>query len=834
MSKISKKRYGLFIIATVLILNLFIFKSEHVKASTITSLKFGSTVSGSITDTNDEQIYSINVPKSGKVELNLKSYIQGGVYLTVENAKGGVIWGNAYWSVGDGDEDNPKDLDDDLYLDSGTYYIHIKKSGNIGKYNLKLNYTSTGNNEKEPNNGRETAQQISLNSQVNGLISETDSDDYYKFNVSKSGKVELDLKSYIQGGVYLTVENAKGDPVWGNAYWSVGDGNEDNPKDVDNDLYLDSGTYYIHVKKGSNTGKYNLKLNYTSTGNNEKEPNNGRETAQQISLNSQVNGLISETDSDDYYKFNVSKSGKVELDLKSYIQGGVYLTVENAKGDPVWGNAYWSVGDGNEDNPKYEDKELYLDSGTYYVHVKKAGSTGKYNLKVNYSSTGSNEIEPNDGKEKAQQISLNSQINGLISETDEDDYYKINVPKPEKVTLNLETYMEFGLYLTVKDLEGHDFWNSYSSIVHEDGDGLGDQPGDVYLNSGIYYIHINKNLNTGKYILNVKCPDLVPAQPVVNEVNNKSTVVSGKTIANGTVTVKIGSKTYTGKANSTGAFNVKIPVQSAGAKVYVSVKNGYGYSSSTKTVTVLDRIAPSVPIVNTITTTSTTITGKTEGNATVIAYVGSRQIGVAKADKNGNYSIKIAAQKVLTKVNVVAVDASNNRSAGRVNTVALIPGQPTVNEVNNKSIAVSGKTIGNGTVTVKIGNKTYTGKSNSAGTFSIKIPVQAAGAKVYVSVKNGYGYSSSTKTVTVLDRIAPSAPVVSKIAASSKTIAGKAEVNAAVIAYVGSKQIGVAKADKNGNYTIKIASQKLGTKINVVAVDGSNNRSAARVSIVQK
>ncbi|MFT8314000.1 MAG: Ig-like domain-containing protein [Clostridium sp.] len=327
---------------------------------------------------------------------------------------------------------------------------------------------------------------------------------------------------------------------------------------------------------------------------------------------------------------------------------------------------------------------------------------------------------------------------------------------------------------------------------------------------------------------------LIPGQPSVNEVNNKSATVSGKTIANGIVTVKIESKIYTGKANSAGVFSIKIPVQAAGTKVYINVKNSYGYTSSDRAVTVLDRIAPGVPAVNLITTSSTTITGRTEGYAAAIAYVGSKQIGGARADKNGYYTIKIPAQKVLTKVNVVAADGANNRSTARVNTVALIPGQPLVNEVNNKSTTVSGKTVGSGTVTVKIGSKIYIGKANSAGVFSIKIPVQAVGTKVYVNVKNSYGYTSSTKTITVVDRIAPAVPTVNTINTKSKTITGKTEGNATVIAYVGSKQIGTTKADRNGNYNIKIAAQKVATKISVVAVDGSNNRSAVRINTVLK
>ncbi|AJH78357.1 peptidase domain protein [Heyndrickxia coagulans DSM 1 = ATCC 7050] len=86
-------------------------------------------------------------------------------------------------------------------------------------------------------------------------------------------------------------------------------------------------------------------------------------------------------------------------------------------------------------------------------------------------------------------------------------------------------------------------------------------------------------------------------------VGNRSTYVSGKTSKSSTVYVKIGSKTYKSTSNSKGEYKVKIPKHKAGTKIYNYAKNSYG-SSSTKSVTAIDRIAPGTPSVYAVSHTS--------------------------------------------------------------------------------------------------------------------------------------------------------------------------------------------------------------------------------------
>ncbi|MGW9018381.1 Ig-like domain-containing protein [Priestia megaterium] len=77
-----------------------------------------------------------------------------------------------------------------------------------------------------------------------------------------------------------------------------------------------------------------------------------------------------------------------------------------------------------------------------------------------------------------------------------------------------------------------------------------------------------------------------PVPPKVNNISVRSTTVTGTTEANASVSVKVGPKTIgSGKANSKGAFSIKISKQKAGTKVTIIAKDNAGNESkSTKTV----------------------------------------------------------------------------------------------------------------------------------------------------------------------------------------------------------------------------------------------------------
>ncbi|MEH7584417.1 Ig-like domain-containing protein, partial [Priestia megaterium] len=91
------------------------------------------------------------------------------------------------------------------------------------------------------------------------------------------------------------------------------------------------------------------------------------------------------------------------------------------------------------------------------------------------------------------------------------------------------------------------------------------------------------------YQINDKAAPVVPAAPKVNAVSDQNTAVTGTTEANAMVYVKVGSKTLgSGKANSKGAFSIKVPKQKEGTKLSVTAQNAAKNTSKATVVTVQD------------------------------------------------------------------------------------------------------------------------------------------------------------------------------------------------------------------------------------------------------
>lgn len=163
------------------------------------------------------------------------------------------------------------------------------------------------------------------------------------------------------------------------------------------------------------------------------------------------------------------------------------------------------------------------------------------------------------------------------------------------------------------------------------------------------------------------------------------------------------------------------------------------------------------------------------------------------------------------------------------------PSKPTVNKVDNNDKVVTGKAEASTTVTVKNGSKVLgSAKATSKGTYSIKIAVQKAGTKLSISAKDSAGNVSSSASITVADVVAPSKPTIKKVDDNDKVVTGKAEASSTVTVKAGSKNLGSAKANSKGNYSVKIKAQKKGTTLTVTAKDKAGNTSSKATTKVIK
>ncbi|MCR2821444.1 Ig-like domain-containing protein [Lederbergia panacisoli] len=329
-----------------------------------------------------------------------------------------------------------------------------------------------------------------------------------------------------------------------------------------------------------------------------------------------------------------------------------------------------------------------------------------------------------------------------------------------------------------------------------------------------------------------------PAKPVVSSVSDKDTTVKGTAEVGATVYVKAGSKSL-GKAvaSSSKSFSITIPKQKAGTKLTVYAVDKANNQGSSVTVTVADKTAPAKPVVSSVSDKDTTVKGTAEAGSTVYVKVGSKSLGKAVASSSKSFSVKIAKQKAGTKLSVYAVDKAGNQSSSLTVTVSdkTPPATPTASQVSNKDKKVTGKAEAGSKVTVKVGTKVLaTATASKSGKYTVTWKTaQKAGTVLSITATDKAKNVSKVKKVTVVDKIAPSAPKVNKVTIKSTTTTGKAEANSTVYVKAGSKVIASAKASKAGNYSIKIKKQKAGTVLQVYAKDKAGNVGKATKTTVK-
>lgn len=211
---------------------------------------------------------------------------------------------------------------------------------------------------------------------VSGNLAQNDVD-FYSFTVQRAGMVTITYQGWSIADSYVQVMDA--DLADSYAKENVYTSSDTNPKTKEMVFALEPGTYYVKVwPYGSHTGTYRLKGSFVSAGNNEREPNDGFDTAMPLAANQAVTGFLSQTDKVDFYRIYVPARQKITFNYMAYISDS-YFSVWNADFLEIHKkNFYGSI---SETNPKTYVYEETLDPGTYYVKVYPYGShVGRYRL----------------------------------------------------------------------------------------------------------------------------------------------------------------------------------------------------------------------------------------------------------------------------------------------------------------------------------------------------------------------------------------------------------------------------------------------------------------------
>lgn len=261
---------------------------------------------------------------------------------------------------------------------------------------------------------------------------------------------------------------------------------------------------YLYGSYGKSTGEYECSTSFISSETNNMEPDNSFADANDIVLGNMITGQISVTDDHDTYRFKLSDSGCVILNMKSYMQ---YYCIKlfNLDGKEIW---YTDKNEWTESVGYRQDSHnLYLDKGTYYMQINGylygtyGKSTGKYILSTQFQSSNESFEQDDNSFLSANPILWNIRYRGQISINDDLDTYKFEVTSNKTIAVNITSYMRYYciiIFNTFGERIWSTDWNEWNNNV-----GYRTDVHNIVLSAGTYYMQINGCKSMGKYIFNI-------------------------------------------------------------------------------------------------------------------------------------------------------------------------------------------------------------------------------------------------------------------------------------------------------------------------------------------
>ncbi|MBC2116092.1 beta strand repeat-containing protein [Listeria booriae] len=314
------------------------------------------------------------------------------------------------------------------------------------------------------------------------------------------------------------------------------------------------------------------------------------------------------------------------------------------------------------------------------------------------------------------------------------------------------------------------------------------------------------------------------AAPTINPVITDDTSVKGTGTNGATVTITIGSETYTGTV-SNGAYAITIPKQAVGT--VISAKQTLNGQTSSSVNTTVTQGTVAAPTINAVTTDDTTVKGTGINGATVTVTIGSQDYTATVS--GGEYSVTIPKQAAGTVIS--AKQALNGQTSSSVNTTVTqgTVAAPTIGAVTTDDTTVKGTGIDGATVTVTIGSQDYTATVTD-GKYSVTIPKQAVGTQI--SAKQSLNGQTSSSVSTTVTQGTVAAPVISPVTSDDTKVNGTGIKGAVVtLTIAGHDYTGLV--DDNGDYSITIVKQPAGTTITAKQEINSKVSSNATATVTQ-
>jgi len=474
-------------------------------------IRVGDAVEGGYQKDYDYDWFKLTIDKSGKnyvlIELSGVPEIDAELRLCDEK-------GNSLWDVDEGDKGDPETIAH-FSVGPGVYYVRVYGGGKAAKEKFSLTAKITGpwqeGQESEPNDRRESANDLKLGQSVEGYFETGGDYDYFRLVLDKPGKslIQFDLSAVPQVNGYLNLRNEDGRSIW-----EANENQAGGPESIFN-LALTPGVYYLEVygKPANLKDKYVLTTRILGPWQEgmESEPNNGKEEATGIRIGQSVEGYYLYDGDEDYYRLTVDKPGKSNIQIDLSAVPGVDTKFEILDKD---GKELWDVNDADKGEPESANY-FTVTEGTYYIWVKgyQKNIATKYSLSTRLLGPWqeNHEAEPNDSRDWANEIKLNVLFSGRINANDDTDYFLLNVPTPgvDMIVMQLSGVPEVRWNFELLDLKENRLDYSWRGETGE-----GEEIVKMKFKPGTYYmrVRVRGGKNTGsEYTLYAGKPQKPPA-----------------------------------------------------------------------------------------------------------------------------------------------------------------------------------------------------------------------------------------------------------------------------------------------------------------------------------
>lgn len=302
-----------------------------------------------------------------------------------------------------------------------------------------------------------------------------------------------------------------------------------------------------------------------------------------------------------------------------------------------------------------------------------------------------------------------------------------------------------------------------------------------------------------------------------------------------------GESTYRKSSVTSATYTCRMSKNVSGRSVYCVITDDKGYSTQSKAVVLSMLQLGSIPTLKTAKNgTKASVTADAQGSSlTYQWYVKEKNASTfQKSSATGKtYSFTMSSDKSGRQVYCVVTDKYGNSVKTKTVTMrvpynATIKTQPTNATVaSGKTASVTVKATGDGLTyqwyVKNVGSSKFTKSSVTGKTYSMKMTEAKSGRKVYCVIKDSYGNTVKTKTVTLSLLVITKQPQNLAVASGAKATATVNVTGSGLKYQWYVKDVGSSKFAKSSvtqkTYTVKMNAARSGRQVYCVIRDRHGN-----------